>query len=361
MTGSTLSGAWPEYLAIFLVSALLCTLLTPVAIKVAIRIRVFDHPAGHKSHESPVPYLGGVAIVLAFAAAVLLGAIADRPESGVGELAKILGLAVALAAIGLLDDLRNLSPVIRLAAEVAAGLAVWQMGTGVLITGVTGVDVVLTVLWVVGITNAFNLLDNMDGLAAGMAGIASLTFFSIASANGQFLVAALSIGLVGCSAGFLRLNVHPARVYMGDGGSLFLGFMVAYLGLKLRFLTSVSESFLVPVLACAPAILDTTLVSVSRLTSGRSPFQGGRDHVSHRLVAVGLPVPVAVGVMHLFAVAVGVICFVVSRVDRASAWTLAALVFGFIGGAGILLYLVPVYPESARPHFVISERSTEVD
>ena len=343
MTGSTLSGAWPEYLTVLVASTILCALLTPVAVRVAVRAGIFDQPGGHKSHDSPVPYLGGVAIVLAFAAAVVVGTLLDRPESGTDEVLLVIGLAVGLATVGLLDDLRSLSPIVRLIAEVAAALAIWGLGTSVRITGSDAADLVLTILWVVGITNAYNQLDNMDGLAAGLAGIASITFFAIASANGQFLVAALSIALTGCAMGFLRHNVHPARVYMGDGGALFLGFLIAYLGLKLRFDNRMSESFLVPIMACSPAILDTTLVTVSRLAVGRSPFQGGRDHVSHRLVALGLPVPVAVGSIHLGAASIGVLCFVVSRVDPASAWTLAGLVAGLLILAGTLLLRVRVY------------------
>lgn len=346
MTGSTLTGAWPEYLGILVASTVLCALLTPVAMRIATRAGVLDEPGGHKSHDSPVPYLGGVAIVLAFASAVVVGTLLDRLESVSDEILWIIGLAMVLAVVGLLDDLRDLTPLVRLLAEVAAAVAVWNLGTGVRITGVDEADLVLTVLWIVGITNAFNLLDNMDGLAAGLAGIASLTFFAIAASNGQFLVAALSIALAGCALGFLRHNVHPARIYMGDGGALFLGFLIAYLGLKLRFDARVSESFLVPVLACSPAILDTSLVTVSRLAAGRSPFQGGRDHVSHRLVAVGLPVPVAVGLIHLAAAAIGVLCFVVSRVDPTSAWTLACLVVVLLAVAGALLLRVRVYDRS---------------
>src|SRR5262249_25485681 len=155
--------------------------------------------------------------------------------SGRGELFVVLLLAVLLAIVGLLDDLIGLSPAVRLVAEVGAGVAVWAVGGGVDLFGPDITDAVITVLWVVGITNAFNLLDNMDGLSSGVAAIAAGSLFVIAAQNGQFLVAALSIGLAGCSVGFLRHNFHPARIYMGDAGALFLGFLLAYLGMKLRF------------------------------------------------------------------------------------------------------------------------------
>ena len=350
-----MTGSWLEYVVVLLVSGLVCTLLTPVAMAVATRVGFFDNPGGHKSHESPVPYLGGVAIVMAFAASVIGAAILKPPVSGRDELVVVLLLAVGLALIGLLDDLRNLPPIVRLTVEVLFALQLWRMGTGVQVTGESVLDILLTVVWVVGITNAFNLLDNMDGLAAGQAAICAMVIFAVAVANGQVLVAALAVALVGCAVGFLRHNFHPARVYMGDGGALFLGFLIAYLGMKLRFESSVSESFLVPVLICSIPVLDTSLVTFSRLSTGRSPFNGGRDHISHRLVHSGMPVPVAVGATYAASAIIGVVCFVVSRVDPVSAWILALLVGTTLVVGGILLAFVPVYPESTRRHFSITE------
>ena len=352
-----MTGIWWEYLAIFLASAVLCMVLSPLAIAVALRVGMLDRPGAHKSHRSPVPYLGGVAIVVAFSVSVLVATLVDPPASGRDELVVVLLLAVGLAFVGLADDLRDLSPVVRLLAEVACAIALWRMDAGVTLTGEPILDGALTVLWVVGITNAFNLLDNMDGLSAGQAALCSMTLFAVAASNGQFLVAGLAIGLAGCAVGFLRHNFYPARIYMGDGGALFLGFVISYLGVKLRFESDVSESFIVPVLACAVPILDTSLVTFSRLATGRSPFVGGQDHMSHRLVASGLPVPVAVGSTYFASASIGILCFVVSRVDPMSAWIIAALISGTLLLGGVLLALVPVYPESRRRHFAIGEKS----
>lgn len=351
-----MTGDWWEYLLTFAVSVILCWFLTPVAMKVALRIGVMDRPGGHKGHDSPVPYLGGVAIVMAFAGSVTAAAVIRPPHSGMDELVVVLAVAVGLAVVGLLDDLRDLSPAVRLVLEVVAGLAIWEVGAGVQVTGTPWVDVVVTVFWVVGVTNAFNLLDNMDGLAAGLAGIACAAYFVIAATNGQYLVAGLSVGLAGCALGFLRHNFHPARIYMGDGGALFLGFLVAYLGIKLRFDGSRSVSFLVPMIVCSVPILDTTLVTITRLAKGRSPFEGGRDHVSHRLVKMGLPIRVAVAGIYFASASIGVLALVVSRVDRASAWLLAGLVGLTLVLGGILLAMVPVYPESRSRHFAITEQ-----
>jgi len=168
----------------------------------------------------------------------------------------------------------------------------------------------------------------------------------IAAANDQFLVAGLAAATAGCAVGFLRHNFHPARIYMGDCGSLFLGFMLAYLGLKLRFPGPTDVTFLVPILVLGVAILDTTLVTVCRLLRRRSPFQGGRDHVSHRLVAVGIPVPAAVSLIYGAAASLAVVALVVSRIGRAPAYWLAGLVGALALFLGVLLARVPVYDDA---------------
>jgi UDP-GlcNAc:undecaprenyl-phosphate GlcNAc-1-phosphate transferase len=353
------TGAWWEYLGVFVASAALCAVLTPLAIRVAMRSGSLDQPGGHKRHDSPVPFLGGLAIVMAFSGAVVMAATIRPPASGLDILLVLLAVAAVLALVGLVDDLRQLPPTWRVLAEVAAAVVVWSVGSGVTMTGIEAVNLGLTILWVVGITNAFNLLDNMDGLAAGIGAVTCLSVFLVASANGQFLVAALSIGLAGCTVGFLRHNFHPASVYMGDSGALFIGFLIAVLGLRLRFEGDVLVSALVPVLICSVAVFDTTLVVVSRISTGRSPFQGGQDHTSHRLVRLGLPVPVAVGVIYFGAASVGVHAFVISRIEPASAWILAGLIgLTLLLGGGLLLK-VPTYPESKATHYVITRQDKQ--
>ncbi len=337
-----MTGQWWAYLAVFVGSGALCVVLTPSVMRIAIRENLLDQPGEHKSHHTAVPYLGGVAIVLAFATAVVVFAILEAPHGGSGELFIVLTLGVLLSVVGLADDLGHVSPLWRVAAEVVVALVVWSLGTGVTVSGIGVLDLGLTVLWIVGITNAFNLLDNMDGLAAGLAAISSLTIFAVAIANGQFLVAALAVGLAGCTVGFLRHNFHPARIYMGDGGSLFIGFLVAYLGIKLRFESGRGASAMVPVLACSTAIFDTTLVTVSRLAAGGSPFQGGQDHVSHRLVRLGMAVPHAVGIIYMGAVGVGILTYTVSRVSPNSAWLITGLIGLTLMLSGGALLRVPV-------------------
>ena len=352
-----MTGIWWEYLAVFSATATMCVVLTPWAMRLAFRRSLLDHPGGHKSHNVAIPYLGGVTIATTFALMVVVISLLWPPNSGLGELLVVLAAAVFLALVGFVDDMRQVSPLWRIVAEVVAAVAIWSAGTGVIVTTSEPLNMGLTVLWFVGITNAFNLLDNMDGLAAGIAAIASLTIFAIATTNGQFLVAGLAVGLAGCTVGFLRHNFHPARIYMGDGGSLFIGFLIAYLGIKLRFQGERLLSALIPMLVCSVAIFDTSLVTISRLATGRSPFIGGQDHVSHRLVRLGLPVPVAVGTIYFGAIGIGILAYVISSVDTASAWVLAGMIGATLSVGGGFLLTVPVYGKTSNHCSIPAEQS----
>jgi UDP-GlcNAc:undecaprenyl-phosphate GlcNAc-1-phosphate transferase len=341
-------GGWGFYASVFALSALLSLVLTPLAIAFATKRGLLDHPGAHKGHESPVPYLGGLALVSAFSLAVVVAALVRPPVTGRAELVVLLVIALGLSVVGLLDDLRGLGIWPRILSEVAGGIGLYAVGAGVHLFQSGVANALVTVVWVVGITNAFNLLDNMDGLSAGVAAIGAGSIVLIAAANGQFLVAGLAAGTAGCAVGFLRHNFHPARVYMGDSGSLFLGVVLAYLAMKLRFDGSASVTFLVPIIVLGVAIFDTTLVTVCRLVHRRSPFQGGRDHTSHRLVALGIPVPIAVALIYVAAAILGGVGLLVSRVDGADAYLLAGSV-AIVGlSLGVLLSRVPVY-EVAKP------------
>ena len=316
-------------------SLALSLVLVPVALGVALRFGLLDHPGPAKSHAKAVPYLGGAAIVVSFAVVVVAGNVVDPPPSGLGQLAGFLGLGVLLAVVGLVDDLGNgLSPWFRLVIELGAGLGVWWLGISPHLAGVPKpMDALITVLWVIGITNAFNLLDNMDGLSAGVAIIAALAIFGVALLQQRYLVSALALALAGCASGFLRANFHPAKIYMGDAGSLFLGFILAVLLLKLR--ANAPTRVPVAVILAIPgvAIFDTTLVSASRLAHRISPFQGGRDHTSHRLVRLGLSVPAAVTTIYVAGVVLAGSALLMSQLGPS---VRIAGVVGLLATAGIV-------------------------
>jgi UDP-GlcNAc:undecaprenyl-phosphate GlcNAc-1-phosphate transferase len=334
------------YLATFVGAIGLSLLLVPAVREYARNREIIDAPGGHKSHRTPVPYLGGVAMVAAFSVAMVIGVVLRRSaqfddgqisitfgnlftqgDGLVRELAVVLGLALVFAAMGLIDDLRGLSPVFRFV--VGLGLATVLVAYGVVLESPLPdwLDMVISVVWILGMTNAFNLLDNIDGLAAGTAAIASGAFFVIAILNDQQYSALLAIGLAGAMLGFLRSNFAPATIYMGDAGSLFIGFMMAYLGLKMR--TNVAEipQLFAPVLVLGVAVLDTTVVVVSRLRRGLSPFTGGQDHLSHRFLRLGLSVRRSVTVLLVATFALGVLAVGLSDAPAGVGyWVLAAAV-----------------------------------
>jgi UDP-GlcNAc:undecaprenyl-phosphate GlcNAc-1-phosphate transferase len=346
-----------EALAAFGGAALVSLVLTPVAIATAVRLGVLDRPGAHKSHRTPTPYLGGVAIVLAAALTIGAAALLRPDPRALTTLAGLLGVGLAMAVVGLLDDLRGLPVAVRFGAQLGAALALWGVGIRAEVSGSMALNLAVTVIWVVGITNALNLLDNMDALSASTATVAAGWFAVLALVEGQVLVGALAAALAGGAAGFLRDNRPPARIYMGDAGSLFLGVMLAALGLLIEY-DSLLAGAAVPILVLTVPVLDTTLVVAARLRHGVSPFQGGRDHTSHRLVRVGMPVPVAVGLIAAAGFAHGWVALIVTRIDVASAWLLLGLTAAFDLVLLGLLARVPVYANSRGRDLVITERTS---
>jgi len=254
---------------------------TPLVRRFAVAKGVVDHPGGHKSHAVPVPYLGGIAIM---AGAV----VAQLAVVGVaGRASVVLLAAVVLGAMGALDDRRNLHPIPRLVVQTAASVAAVASGVRVHITGHAGLDGLATVVWIVVITNAVNFLDNMDGLAACLAAASAASAFVLASAARQHIVATAASALVGACLGFLVYNRRPASIYMGDAGSLFLGFLLAVVVVQVDPAQAQPRSWIVPALLLAIPVLDTTTVMLARARNGRALHLGGRDHLSHRLVALG--------------------------------------------------------------------------
>ena len=253
---------------------------TPLVRYVAMRLGILDQPAARKIHQTPMPLMGGAAIYIAFIAALAFWG----ERRYVNELVGIFVGATLVSLVGALDDRRGLGSYVKLAFQVAAAAILIISGVQVrLFNGI--MDIVLTFLWVVGITNAFNLLDNMDGLSSGVATIAAAFFTLLAAMSDQYLVGTLAAALCGACAGFLVYNWNPARIFMGDTGSLFLGFLLAAVGIKLRFpMNSASVTWLIPALILALPIFDTTLVFISRLRRGKNPLvTAGKDHLSHRL------------------------------------------------------------------------------
>lgn len=255
----------------------------PVVRGIALRTGVLDKPQQGKMHTSATPYFGGLAIGMA--ALVVPSIFQDWSRQ-----AAYIGIAaIMVSTCGLIDDLRNLHPYVRLGVEaMAAGLAV-HAGARVDLFG-NWLDVVLTIGWLVVITNSFNLLDNMDGAAGSIATATAVALAIAAVLEEQVLVGALAAAVAGACIGFLVYNWHPASIFMGDAGSLLLGFLLAVISLKLRWNSGYGASLTALVLIVFPALFDTTLVVISRVRAGRSIMVGGADHTSHRLHRLGVPI-----------------------------------------------------------------------
>lgn len=260
-------------------------LMTPIAGKLAHRWDILDHPSQERHHAQVTPYLGGVAVGLGV---LVVGSFMATASSS-GQLVTILFGATAMFVVGILDDRRDIGPILKLGVEFAAAAGLWLVGVRVTLFNIDAINALVTVLWIVGITNAVNLLDNMDGLASGFSAIASGTLFAIAAWRGDYLVASFALSITGASLGFLRHNFPPARIFLGDAGSLMLGFFLASLTLKLDLVgkTGVVRT-LVPVMILGVPVFDTALVVITRISERRPVYIGGIDHSSHRLSHQGL-------------------------------------------------------------------------
>lgn len=342
MTGGGDLAFLGTYAAAFAVALGATLAATPIFRRVALRLGVVDVPNERKIHADPVPYLGGMSIIVAFSAAVVTGALVRGITGSYTQVAAIIGGALLLAAMGLWDDLSVVPGWIKVPAEVALALVLYAAGTRAQLFQVVPLDVLLTVGWVVGVTNAVNYMDNMDGLSAGISAIAAAYFAVLAALSGQFLVASLSAALAGCALGFLWYNRPPARIFMGDAGSLFLGFLLAALGLELEFGNLARVTFFVPIAVMAVPVLDALLVSVSRVMRGISPIEPGKDHISHRLVNIGIPPPAAVGLLYFAGAACGWLGVVIAYARPVTAYMLMGWLISVALFLGLLLLKVEV-------------------
>lgn len=320
---------WVGLAALF-VSLVLSFTLTAVAIHWAPRIGLVDHPDNRKSHTATTPLGGGIAvylsvvislgIVVGMAAAIesnaaisnIVPEVARVHAAGILHQAPVLGLLLSAALgqlfIGLVDDFRSLDFRLRLVLEMFLASAL--VAGGIQLDFLPGWDWItepLTVLWIVGLTNAFNLLDNMDGLASGVAAIASMFFATVAGLVGDLFVCGCFLILVGAIAGFWIFNWHPARIFLGDAGSNFVGFWMGVLSVIATFKTDQYEhvTLWAPLCILSVPLYDSISVVALRLWQGRSPFEPDRQHFSHRLVELGFTVRAAVAFIYLVTILTG--------------------------------------------------------
>ena len=324
------------FLYVAFVSFLLGVIFILVARRIALRIGFVDRPAQRKFHAHPKPLGGGIAIFLASSLTVILGLLVvifktsflpgsqefihthlGGITSRLAQLGIIFAGGAVMAAVGLIDDVRGLKAKWKLLLQI--GVALMLVICGIRITLFIGnpfTGGLLTVIWVVGITNAFNLLDNMDGVSAGVGLIVIGIFLVVAFETGQLFVASLLLALGGAVGAFLLFNFPPASIFMGDCGSLFLGYMIAALTVVFTFYQEPHpvSTILIPAIILALPIYDTASVIIIRLVEKRSPFEADKRHFSHRLVALGMSVRQAVLIIYLMTFALGLLAILLYRV-----------------------------------------------
>jgi UDP-GlcNAc:undecaprenyl-phosphate GlcNAc-1-phosphate transferase len=324
---------------VVLASAGAALLLTQLVATAASRFRILDNPSGYKAHREPTPLLGGIAVALATALGLGFALLTTGVSFDRGLQALAVGAAVILAA-GLLDDVRNLSPRYKLAwqigAAAAAGLALAFLGVrlGLFLTWPRLPMVLLTAVWVVGITNAFNLADNMNGLCAGLGAIAALALALLNLQTGEVGVAVAAAALGGSCLGFLPYNWPRARIFLGDTGSMFIGFLLAALSVMGVYTVGAAIPSLAiysPLFLLAIPLFDALLVVILRLRVGQPPWIGDRRHISHRLVRRGMQPAAAVAVLWAAASACGLGALLLPTVGAAQAPILLGLLLLALG------------------------------
>lgn len=305
----------PTIILVFGLALVASLILVPLVRHYALQAQLFDAPGERKIHTQPIPRLGGVGIFLAFITALgVLGALNQLPfVLSKGNLGLFAG-GTLIFVLGLLDDLFNLSPYVKLAGQFLAATVAFGLGVsiealdlpGSLILYLKAFSFTITAGWMVGLCNAMNFIDGVDGLAGGVAVFSSLTLCILALFTGQPQAALLSAALAGACLGFLAFNFHPAKIFMGDSGALFIGFALASIAI-LGVLKVYTVMMIAPILVLCVPVLDILYSTLRRLIKGRNPFIADGEHLHHRLLRQGLSQPMVVAAFYAACFVSGVV------------------------------------------------------
>ncbi len=319
-------------------SLLISYLLTPYAKKIAYKIGAIDVPKDNRRvHKEPIPRLGGLAIYCAFIVTALVMAVFNSNVHFNTEFVGILIGVTIIVMVGIVDDVKPISAKYKLAAQIVAALIVVKSGVTIdfinfpLINSESGyvffeaLRVPMTIFWIVGITNTVNLIDGLDGLAAGVSAIASLSLAAVAYNTGQYSVAILLVILAGATSGFLPYNFNPAQIFMGDTGSLAIGFLLATISVEGVIKKAATIAIAIPVLALGVPIFDTTFAIIRRLLNGRPIMEADKGHLHHRLLDQGLSQRQTVVILYGISIVLGGSAVVLSNTTtRLSAYLVIA-------------------------------------
>ncbi len=333
-----------KYLIPFSVSLLLSLVITPLIIRLSNKYGFVVEPREDRWHKKPTAMLGGISIFLAFLIPYLILVPLDKLAIGILICMSIIFL------LGLFDDIFGVKPQWKLLIQFCVAIIAVFFGITVRIIPHPWIAIPLTILWIIGITNALNILDNMDGLAAGISFVVSSSIFIYSLSYNLFLPAILSIILAGSTLGFFRYNFNPAKLFMGDCGSLFLGFTLSLITIigTWRTATNLILVLMVPLAIMIIPIFDTALVTFNRTSHGRTMFQGGKDHSSHRLVFLGFSEKRAVLILMAISALFGLSTIVFSKLNFYLAVLILILMAIFLTFFGIFLGEVKVYEKKIK-------------
>lgn len=317
-------------------SLILSIIFTYFCIKIAKKYKIIDEPNPRKIHKKPVPYLGGVAIYLSFIVILFISSAMFEVFSIYTK--SMVGLLVSsfiIFLLGLYDDLKGSNAIIKLIFQILAAVVLIKFGYIIdRITSPFGgvyyfspvISTVITIFWIVGIMNAINLLDGLDGLAGGVIVIASIFLFIIANVSGNINVEILSIILVGSTLGFLIFNFPPAKIFMGDTGSMFLGLIFAIMAISGNRKSAVAINLLIPVVLLTLPIIDTILAIIRRTKKNKNIFQADKEHIHHRLLSLGIPYKKAIILIYLFCVYLGFVSLLSLHIEKESVFIILIII-----------------------------------
>ncbi|MGC8899997.1 MAG: hypothetical protein ACP5OF_00920 [bacterium] len=324
-----------------ILSFLIAILSVPAVKRIALRYNIISYPKSDRWHTRPIPLLGGLAIYVSTILAFIFLSKWDE------HTLVIVAGGTVVFVLGIVDDLKHLTPPVKLIVEIVVSAFIIAFGLKWDVTGNTALDTIITIVWAVGITNAFNLLDNMDGLSAGIASITGIIVLLCLFNGTQSPTAVLLTSLIGAALGFLVYNFNPASIFMGDSGSLFIGFMLSSIVLvpEIKLPGQLLQVVIIPVLIFLIPIFDTSYVVFTRKLAGLEAMKGGKDHTSHRLVKVGLSERGAVLVLYAITILSGILAYLARFI---SIYVYVELIFLFT----ITLVFLGIYLSKIKVHDV---------
>ncbi len=334
----------PEWSLAFFVSIGVVLIITPGVIFLAEKTGAVDKPDERKVHKKPIPRIGGIGIFLAFILSmIIIGIMVNLGRQNLHEVRGLLISGTLMFLVGIIDDYKNLPAKIKLLGQILAA-AVLVIGYNVRVDFVTDpfgdyiylewLAIPATIFWLVGLTNTVNLIDGLDGLAAGVCGLAASTIFLVALEQNFFVITILTAAIAGAAFGFLFYNTNPARIFMGDSGSLFLGYMLAGISIIGAMKSAATIALVVPILALGIPILDTTFAIIRRYLGGQPIFKPDKGHLHHRLLRLGFTQRQAVFLMYVISAMLGLSAIALTEVNgKIAILILIAVVISIFYGA----------------------------